>query len=105
MKILNRKEMKKFKIISHHQTVLFKILEKFIPYTYLLFGKKTIKTLRKVVKLKWFFKYFHLRRVERLLTKTLNKTKANYIDFAKYYDVVSKTIGENDIYWEVIQNK
>lgn len=86
-------EKKKIKIISYHQSNLFKKLEK-LAYSSLPFKNK-----RQRVKWRRFFKYYHLRKANNDLTKTLIKSLSPKPDFSKLSEEISKTIDES--FWDI----
>ena len=87
---------KKNSFICYHQSPLFKWCEKHIPYWPFIFKNK-----RQRVKCRWFFRYFHMRKANNDLTKSLMKIYKNYQkpDYTKInYDF-------DDLYWELETKK
>ena len=83
-------------IVSYHQSPLFKWCEKHIPYWPFIFKNK-----RQRVKCRWFFRYFHMRKANNDLTKSLMKIYKNHQkpDYTKInYDF-------DDLYWELETKK
>ena len=87
---------KKNNFICYHQSTLFKWCEKHIPYLPIIFKNK-----RQRVKCRWFFRYFHMRKACKNLTKSLmklykNQTKPDYTKIN--YDL-------ENLYWELETKK
>ena len=80
---------KKIKINSYHQSKLFKKLEKFA------YSPFPFKNKRQRVKWRKFFKYYHLRKADKDLTKILMKLPKPKSDFSKLSEEINKTIEES----------
>lgn len=85
--------IKKNNYIAYVQSPFFKWCEKKIPYLPFIFKNK-----RQRVKCRWFFRYYHLRKINDILVNTLTSMQATPINYSKIN--VENLIPE---YWEIVK--